>query len=195
MGDIVAMADAAHRVIDEREREKLEERMRSGDFTLEDFRGVLEKIAKPGLMQKMMGLMPGMGDFKKMMDGEDTDGEVRKMLGIIDSMTPEERRNPKLIDTMRRNRIARGSGVAPAMITGLIKQFGIMAPMMQMAAGGGMKDRMAMMQQMQQSMMADPTMGGIKVKKGTGKRLSPKEKQRALKERQKLLRQQKRKKR
>ena len=114
MGDIVAVAREAHRMIDDKERQKLEERMASGQFTLEDFRGVLEKIAKPGLMQKMMGLMPGMGDFKKMMDGADTDGEVRKMLGMIDSMTPAERRNPKIIDMQRRNRISKGAGVQTA---------------------------------------------------------------------------------
>lgn len=194
MGDIVAVAAEAHRIIDDDEREKLEARMASGQFTLEDFRGVLEKIAKPGLMQKMMGLMPGMGDLKKAMSGENTDGEMRKMLGMIDSMTPAERRNPKVIDTLRRNRIAKGAGVAPSMITGLIKQFSIMAPMMQMAAGGGSKDRMAMMQQMQSQMMNDPSMGGIKTKKGTGKRLSPKEKAKLQREREKLLRKQKRKK-
>ncbi len=194
MGDIVAVAQEAHRIIDEKEREQLEARMASGNFTLEDFRGVLEKIAKPGLMQKMMGLMPGMGDMKKMMEGADTDGETRKMLGIIDSMTPAERRNPKTIDTPRRNRIARGSGVAPSMVSGLIKQFSVMAPMMQMAAGGGMKDRMQMMQQMQSSMMNDPTMSGLKTKKGTGKRLSAKERQKLQKERQKQLRRLKRKK-
>ncbi len=194
MGDIVAVAQEAHRMIDDQEREKLEARMASGQFTLEDFRGVLEKIAKPGLMQKMIGLMPGMGDMRKAMEGEDTDGEVRKMMGMIDSMTPSERRNPKSIDTARRNRIARGAGVAPSMISGLIKQFSVMAPMMQMAAGGSGKDRMAMMQQMQQSMMNDPTLSGIKTKKSTGKRLSPKEKQKLQRERQKQLRRIKRKK-
>lgn len=194
LGDIVAVAQEAHRIIDDREREKLEARMASGQFTLEDFRGVLEKIAKPGLMQKMMGLMPGMGDFRKAMEGEDTDGEVRKMLGMIDSMTPSERKTPKSIDTPRRNRIAKGSGVAPSMVTGLIKQFSVMAPMMQMVAGGGAKDRMAMMQQMQQSMMQDPTMSGVKTKQSTGKRLSPKEREKLQKERQKQLRRLKRKK-
>lgn len=193
MGDIVAVAQEAHRIIDDQEREKLEAKMASGNFTLQEFRGILEKISKPGLMQKMIGLMPGMGDLRKMMEGEDTDREMRKMLGMIDSMTPAERRNPKLIDTTRRNRIAKGSGVAPSLVTGLIKQFSMMAPMMQMAAGGGMKDRMAMMQQMQNSMLGDPSMAGMKVKKGTGKRLSPKERQKMQKERQKQLRKMKRK--
>lgn len=194
MGDIVAVAREAHRMIDDKERQKLEERMASGQFTLEDFRGVLEKIAKPGLMQKMMGLLPGMGDFKKMMDGADTDGEVRKMLGMIDSMTPAERRNPKIIDTPRRNRISKGAGVQPQAISGLIKQFSIMAPMMQMAAGTGVKDRMQLMEQMKQSMMNDPSMGGMRTKKTTGKKLTPKERERLQKEREKKLRQMKRKK-
>lgn len=194
MGDIVAVAREAHRMIDDKERQKLEERMASGQFTLEDFRGVLEKIAKPGLMQKMMGLMPGMGDMRKMMDGADTDGEVRKMVGMIDAMTPAERRNPKIIDTPRRNRISKGAGVQPHAISGLIKQFSIMAPMMQMAAGTGVKDRMQLMEQMKQSMMNDPSLGGIKTKKSTGKKLSPKERERLQKEREKKLRQMKRKK-
>ncbi|MEZ6135103.1 MAG: signal recognition particle protein [Pirellulaceae bacterium] len=191
MGDIVAIAQEAHRIIDDKEREKLESRMAAGQFTLEDFRGVLEKVSKPGLMQKMIGLMPGMGDLKKMLGGADTDGEMRKMLGVIDSMTPAERRNPKVIDTPRRNRISTGAGVPPSVVSGLIKQFGIMAPMMQMAAGGGMKDRAAMMQQMQAAML-DPSGGGIKTKKSTGKRLSPKEKAKMAKEREKLLRKKKR---
>ncbi len=194
LGDIVAVAQEAHRMIDEKEREKLEGRLASGQFTLEDFRGILEKVAKPGLMQKMIGLMPGMGDLKQMMQGADADGEIRTMLGVIDSMTKEERRNPKIIDAPRRNRIARGAGVAPSVVSGLVKQFQIIGPMMQMAAGGGMRDRMAMMQQMQQAMAADPSMSSIKVKKGTGKRLSPKEREKMRKEREKMLRKLKRKK-
>lgn len=194
MGDIVQAAREAHRLIDERDREKLEERMAAGQFTLEDFRNVLEKIAKPGLMQKMMGLIPGMGDLQKMMQGGDSEGEVKRMLGIIDSMTPAERRNPKLIDTPRRTRIATGSGNLPAAVSGLIKQFTTIGPIMQMAAGKGNVDRMKMMQQLQQSLMNDPTMGGIKTKKGTGKRLSPKEREKMQRDREKQLRQLRRKK-
>ncbi|MCA9129068.1 MAG: signal recognition particle protein [Planctomycetales bacterium] len=193
MGDIVAVAQEAHRIMDDKEREKLEARMASGQFTLADFRGVLEKIAKPGLMQKMLGMMPGMGDLKKAMAGEDTDGEVKKMIGAIDSMTPGERKNPKIIDTLRRNRIAKGAGIPPSAVNALIKQFSIMAPLMQMAAGGGMKDRMQMIQQMQSGLMGgDGGLGGLKTKKGTGKRLSAKEKQKLMRERERLQRKQKR---
>ncbi|MGN6547625.1 MAG: signal recognition particle protein [Aureliella sp.] len=194
MGDILAMAREAHRIMDDREREKLEERMAAGQFTLDDFKGLLEKMARPGLMQKMMALMPGMGEMRKMLEGTNADGEMQKMIGVINSMTPAERRNPKIIDTPRRHRIAKGAGTQPAMITQLIKQFGIMAPLMQMATGKGAGDRVQMLQQLQQSMMNDPSMGGIRTKGSTGKRLTPKERERMQKEREKQLRKLKRKK-
>jgi signal recognition particle subunit SRP54 len=188
------MAREAHRIMDDREREELEERMAAGQFTLDDFKGLLEKMARPGLMQKMLALMPGMGDMRKMLQGTNADGEMQNMIGVINSMTPAERRNPKIIDTPRRHRIAKGAGNQPAMITQLIKQFGIMAPLMQMATGKGAGDRMQMLQQLQQSMMNDPSMGGIRTKGSTGKRLTPKERERMQKEREKQLRKLKRKK-
>ncbi len=69
--------------------------MREGEFTLDDFKSQLQKLAQPGLMQKMMGYMPGMGEMRKMLDEEDTDGGIKSTVGIINSMTPAERRNPK----------------------------------------------------------------------------------------------------
>jgi signal recognition particle subunit SRP54 len=128
-----------------------------------------------------------------MLEGTNSDGEMQKMIGLINSMTPTERRNPKIIDTPRRNRIAKGAGTPPAMITQLVKQFSIMAPMMQAVAGKGAGDRMQMMQQLQQSMLSDPSMGGIKTKGSTGKRLSPKEREKMQRDREKQLRKMKRK--
>ncbi len=194
MGDIVAVAREAHRMIDEKQREELEGRMAAGQFTLEEFGKVMKSFAKPGLLQKMMGLLPGAGDLRKIMDSANADGEIKRMLGMIDSMTPYERRNPKIIDMPRRNRIAKGAGVTTQAVNGLIKQFTMLAPMMQMAAGGSARDRMAMAQQMQQQMMNDPTMGGFKTKQSTGKRLTPKEREKLKKDREKQLRQMKRKK-
>ena len=192
-GDILAIAEEAHKAFDDKNREEMEARMAKGEFTLEHFKDMLEKMAKPGLMQKFMMLMPGMGDIRKMMDGMDTDGELQKMIGLINSMTPSERKNPKLIDVSRRNRISRGAGVAPAMITQLITQFTRMLPIMQMMAGGKGGDKIAMMKQLQQSMMQDPTLGGIKTKGSTGKRLSPKEREKMQRDREKQLRKMKRK--
>ncbi len=196
MGDVVAAAREAHRIVDEQEREELEQKMASGDLTLEDFKGLMEKVAKPGLMGKMMGLMPGMSQFKDAMESEEAAGGIKQTIGAINSMTAAERRNPKLIDVNRRNRIARGAGVDAPTITQLVKQFETMKPVMQMMAGGGAADRMQMMRQLQSSgMMTDPNMGGMKVKKKTGKRLSPAEKAKQRKERERELRKLKRKKR
>ncbi len=195
MGDILEVAREAHRLVDEQERLDLEERMRKGQFGLTEFRGIMEKFRKPGLMQKMMGLMPGMGEISKMMQGGDSEKEMRRVSGIIDSMTPSERSNPKIIDNQRRMRIAAGAGVSAPQVNELIKQFDMLAPIMQMAAGGGMRDRMAMMQQLQGMMANNPMnpMGGMRVKQTTGKRLTPKEREKLMKEREKALRKAKKK--
>lgn len=195
MGDIVAAAREAHRIVDESERESLEEKMASGQFSLDDFKNMMQKISQPGLMGRMMGLMPGMGQFKEAMESAEAGGQMKQIIGAIDSMTPAERKNPKIIDTARRTRIASGAGVPSASITQLIKQFDTMKPMMQMMAGKGGGDRMAMMQQLQSGAMADPSLAGAKVKQSTGKRLSPAERAKQRKEREKLKRKMKRKRR
>tara|TARA_R110002049_G_scaffold2750_9_gene22354 strand:- start:23255 stop:24727 length:1473 start_codon:yes stop_codon:yes gene_type:complete len=195
MGDMVAAAREAHKIVDEKEREEMEAKMAAGDFTLDDFKNMMEKVSKPGLMGKMMGLMPGMGQFKEMLDSEEAAGGIRQTIGAINSMTMEERRNPKIIDAHRRTRIASGAGVQSPVITQLIKQFEVMKPLMQSMAGQGAGDRMKMMRQLQASgAMNDPSMSGLKVKKGTGKRLSPAERAKQKKQREKMLRQARRKK-
>lgn len=169
-------------------------KMASGDFTLDDFKTMMEKVAKPGLMGRMMGLMPGMGQFKEAMESEEAVAGIRQTVGAINSMTPAERKNPKLIDAHRRTRIAKGAGVQTPVISQLVKQFEVMKPLMQGMAGKGVGDRMKMMQQLQASgAMNDPTLSGLKVKKGTGKRLSPADRAKQKKERDRLKRRMKRK--
>ncbi|MGE3780465.1 MAG: signal recognition particle protein, partial [Pirellulaceae bacterium] len=109
LGDILALVDTARQVVTEEQQRELEDRIRAGEFTLDDLKTQLEAVAKPGLMKKLVGFMPGMGALAGML-GEDADTDVRRLVGIINSMTPAERRNPKLIDPSRRNRIAQGSG-------------------------------------------------------------------------------------
>jgi len=165
MGDIVAAAREAHRIVDEKEREELEAKMASGDFTLDDFKNMMQKVAQPGLMGRMMSLMPGMGEFKEMMESEEAEGGIRQMIGAINSMTMEERRNPRIIDARRRTRIASGAGVQSPVISQLVKQFEVMKPIMQSMAGKGVGDRMSMMRQLQASgAMHDPNMRGMKVR-------------------------------
>lgn len=198
LGDIVGLAREARMLMDEQEEERLREQMEKGQFTLEDFRNQVQKIAKPGLMQKMVGLLPGIPaefrDAMKQMTGTPESAKaIKRQVGMIDSMTPEERKNPKLIDSLRRQRIARGSGAQPNEVNELIKQFENMKGMMSMMSGGGMADRAAAMQAMKDSLM-NPAGRMSKPKKSTGRRLTAKEREKMKKERARLLRERKKKK-
>ena len=192
MGDIRQLFTEARKVVDEKEQKELERKMLEGDFTLDDFRNQLEKMAKPGLMQKMLGLMPGMNEAKKMLDNEDTAGGIRQATGIINSMTLAERRNPKIIDQSRRQRIATGAGVQAHEVTQLVKQFDMMAPIMKTLAGKGPGGRMQAIRELQESGMLDPGGRGPRVKKGTGRRLTSKERSRLKRLREKEKRRRKR---
>lgn len=192
LGDVRQLVSEARRVVDEKEQAELERKMLEGEFTLDDFKLQLQKFAQPGLMQKMVGYMPGMGEMRKMLEGEDTEGGIRTTVGIINSMTPKERRNPKIIDPSRRLRIATGAGVQPQEVNQLIKQYDMMAPIMQTLAGKGMAGRLQAIRELQQSGMLDPGGGGQRVKKGTGRRLAPQERAKLKKQRDKELRRRKR---
>jgi signal recognition particle subunit SRP54 len=192
MGDILEVVRTAQQEFDQAEMAKAEERLKKGQFTLEDFRGQLDQIARPGLMQKMMGLLPGMGDLKKMMQDVDTTKETQRLGGIIDSMTPDERRNPKIIDQSRRQRIALGAGVKHSDVNDLIKQFDAMANLMQGIAGKGVGDRIRMMQELQHGGMMDGAGRLMKQKKGTGARKTAEQRRKDKKAREKELRRRRR---
>jgi len=192
LGDVRQLFTEARKVVDEKEQQELERKMLEGEFTLDDFRLQLEKMAKPGLMQKMMGYMPGMGEMTKMLEGEDTSGSIRQASGIINSMTPDERRNPRIIDPSRRRRIAEGAGVQTQEVTQLVKQFEMMAPIMQTLAGKGVGGRLRAIRELQQSGAFDPGGHLPRAKKGTGKRLTSQERARLKKMRDKEKRRRKR---
>jgi signal recognition particle subunit SRP54 len=192
MGDVVALVGEVQRVVDADEQAALEEKMRSGEFTLDDFKDQLLKMSKPGLMQKMMGLMPGMGDLQKMLQEEDTQGGIKQTIGIINSMTRAGRRNPKIIDPSRRNRIAAGAGVQTQDVNQLVKQYDMMSPIMKAMAGKGMGDRLSAIRDLQNSGLLDPGSKGPRVKQSTGKRLSSKERAKMKKQREKEMRRRKR---
>jgi signal recognition particle subunit SRP54 len=139
-----------------------------------------------------MGMIPGMGGLSEMMGDIDPETDMKRLFGIIDSMTPAERRSPsKLIDQPRRRRIAAGAGVQPHEVNDLVKQFDAMAQMMTALAGKGMRERMKMMRELQSGMMQNPN-GLAKQKGSTGKRLTPKERAKLKKEREKEMRRRKR---
>ncbi len=192
-GDLQSMAELAQREFDQDEMKKTEEALKSGQFTLQDFRKQLQQIAKPGLMQKMMGMMPGMGELNKMVADTDATKDMGRLMGIIDSMTPSERENPKLIEPSRRQRIAAGAGVQTQEVNELVKQFDGMKAMMEQMAGAGMKDRMQMMKQMQEGGQLSPGGQIAKPKKGTGKRLTASDRAKMKKMRDKERRKQKKK--
>ncbi len=192
LGDVRQLVTEARRVVDEKEQAELERKMLEGQFTLDDFKEQLQKFAQPGLMQKMIGLMPGMGDMRKMLEGEDTEGSIRQTVGIINSMTPAERRNPRIIDPSRRMRIAAGAGVQPQEVNQLIKQYDMMAPLMKTLAGKGVGGRLQAIRELQQSGMLDPGGSAPRIKKGTGRRLSPKERAKLKKLREKEMRRRRR---
>jgi signal recognition particle subunit SRP54 len=191
MGDILGLVDTVQKAVDIEKQKELEAKLAAGEFTLDDFKGQLRQIMQPGLMMKMMSMLPGMGQLTEMMNGEETEGEMKRMLGIIDSMTLDERRNPKLIDPSRRNRIARGSGVQVGDVNALIKQFDMMAPVMKAMAGKGMGQRMQAIQELQRSGMFNPGASVPKFKGDTGKRLTTKEKAEMRQKREKELKKKK----
>ena len=194
-GDVVGLFEEASKLVDEEEQKRMQESLEKGQFTIEDFRNQMIKIAKPGLMMKMMGMMPGMGQMKEAMaqvNQEEQASQVKQMVGIIDSMSAKERKDPSIVDARRRQRIASGSGTAAKQVGELLKQYDMMKGMMTGMAGMGASDRMQAMQEAQSAMM-DPT--GKKrlpgTKKSTGKKLSPKERKKRQKELEKMRRQQK----
>jgi signal recognition particle subunit SRP54 len=194
LGDILGLVDVARQVVDEEQQKELEEKIRAGEFTLDDFKNQLESLSRPGLMQKMMGLMPGMGDVASMMGDMDAEGDARRLIGIINSMTRDERRNPKVIDPSRRNRIASGAGVQATEVSQLVKQYDMMAPIMKSMAGKGMAGRMQAIRELQESGMLDPGNTRMpRTKKGTGKRLTAKERAKQKKQRDREKRRRRRK--
>jgi signal recognition particle subunit SRP54 len=190
-GDLLSLVEKAQQEFDQEEMLRQEERLRKGEFTLDDFRKQLSQIGRLGPLQKVMGLIPGMGKLTEAMGDVDPEEDMKRLFGIIDSMTAEERRTPtKTIDQSRRRRIAAGAGVEPHEVNELVKQFDVMAQMMTSMAGKGMKDRMKMVRELQSGMM-NPN-GLALAKKSGGKRLTSAEKAKLKKQREKELRKRKR---
>ena len=136
MGDIVSLFEKAQKEFDEEDMLRQQEKMQQGKFTLEDFRKQM------GSMREIMKMIPGMGAIVDQMGDLNPEDDMRRIEGIINSMTPKERQNPDVIDRGRRNRIACGSGVQPADVNKLLKDFSAMGKMMQGMSSMGLRDRM-----------------------------------------------------
>jgi signal recognition particle subunit SRP54 len=128
MGDVLTLIEKAEQAYDLEEAQKAEARLRKGQFTLEDFLEQMQQVKKMGPISNLLGMMPGMP--KEVRKAEIDDRELARVEAIIQSMTPEERRNPKLINGSRRVRIANGSGTSTMQVNQLLKQFEQMQQMM-----------------------------------------------------------------
>jgi signal recognition particle subunit SRP54 len=192
MGDVVSLVEEAQRKFDQEEMALQEERLKAGEFTLDDFKKMLVQTRRLGPLGKVLGMIPGMGGMQEMLGGADLEKDMNRLFGIIDSMTAEERRSPsRTIDQSRRRRIATGAGVQPNEVSDLVKQFDGMAAMMKGMAGLGMRDRMREVQKLQ-AQLANPA-GRIGRPKGdTGKRLTADERRKLKKQREKEARRRRR---
>ena len=132
MGDVLSLIEKAEEAIDESEAEKLEEKIRKGGFSLEDFRDQLKTLRKMGPLEHILGMLPGMGNLKQLADQKPDERQLRRIEAIIGSMTPEERKHAEIIDGSRRKRIARGSGTSVEDVNRLLKQFNEMQRMLKM---------------------------------------------------------------
>ena len=128
MGDIVSLVEKAQEQFDEAEAAKLEKKIRKNQFDFEDFKTQLQQIKKMGSMKDLLGMIPGVG--KQIKDLDINDDAFKGIEAMINSMTMEERRNPDIIDTSRKNRIAKGSGKQMAELNQFLKQFQQMKEMM-----------------------------------------------------------------
>src|SRR4026207_2170116 len=135
MGDGLSLIERAEAAIDVEDAERLEEKIRANDFTLEDFRDQLKTIKKMGPLEQIMGMLPGMGNLKALAENKPDDKQIARVEAIINSMTPEERRKQPIINGSRRTRIAKGSGTSVEDVNRLLKQFVQMQKMLKQLGG------------------------------------------------------------
>ena len=124
MGDVLTLIEKAQSAIDVKEAERLQQKLKKNEFTLDDFKNQLQQIKKMGSLESIMGLIPGMGKMVKQMQGaQPSEKELKRIEAIIDSMTPAERANHSVINGSRKVRIAKGSGTTVQEVNQLLKRF------------------------------------------------------------------------
>jgi len=130
MGDVVSLVERAAEAVDLDDAKRLEEKMRKGQFTLEDFLDQLRQMKKLGSLERIVGLLPGGSEALRDTDMGKSEKDLRRMEGMICAMTLQERRNPHILNAKRRIRIAKGSGVTVTELNGLLNKFSQMQQMM-----------------------------------------------------------------
>ena len=133
MGDVLSLIEKAQSVYDLEEAKKMEKKFRKDEFTLDDFLSQLQQVRKMGSFEQILGMLPGMGNIKKQLEGVDVDlngKEIKHVEAIIRAMTPKERADITLLNGSRRKRIAMGSGTRVQEVNKVLKQFAEMRKMM-----------------------------------------------------------------
>lgn len=148
MGDMLSLIEKAQEAFDQREAERLSKKLMRAEFNLEDFLAQMQQVKRLGPISQLMSLIPGMNRLKDQIDEAEADRSMKKIEAIIRSMTPEERRDPKILNASRKRRIARGAGYINTEkhperelegiqeINALLRQFREMQKMMKMFKGG-----------------------------------------------------------
>jgi signal recognition particle subunit SRP54 len=137
MGDVLSLIEKAEAALEEGEAEKLEEKLRKNQFTLDDFRSQLKTIRRMGPLESVLGMIPGMGQIKELAQNKPDEKQLGRVEAIISSMTVEERANDSIINGSRRKRIAAGSGTSVEEVNRLLKQFIEMRRVIKMIGQGG----------------------------------------------------------
>jgi signal recognition particle subunit SRP54 len=130
MGDVVSLVERAAEAVDEEDAKRLEEKMRKGEFTLDDFLEQLRAMKKLGSLESIVGMLPGGSEMLKQTDMSKQEKEFKRMEGMICSMTFAERKKPQILNASRRKRIAKGSGVSVTELNTLLNRFSQMQQMM-----------------------------------------------------------------
>jgi len=156
MGDVVSLVEKAQENIEQDDAERMAEKLRKGDFNLEDFLAQMQQVKKMGPVSSLAGMMPGMGNMQL---DDSADKSMVRNEAILQSMTKQERQRPQILNGSRRMRIANGAGVRVVEVNQLLKQFQQMQKMMKMMKGAKGRKMMKKMQAMQGS-GGMPGMGG-----------------------------------
>src|SRR5204862_1639000 len=140
MGDVMSFIEKAEKTVDADRAAELERKIRKQEFGLDDFLDQMKQVRRMGPIGGLIGMLPGFGQLKQLKNAKIDERELDRIEAIVTSMTPAERRNPKLIDGSRRKRIAAGSGTTVQAVNQLVKQFGQMQKLMAQMARGKMPD-------------------------------------------------------
>ena len=146
MGDIVSLVERAQEQFDEEEARRLQKKIQKNKFDFNDFLGQIEQIKKMGNLKDLASMIPGVG--KAIKDVDINDDAFKGIEAIIKSMTPKERTSPEILNSSRRQRIAKGSGTSLQEVNRLIKQFDQTRKMMKMVTGNSMAKMAGMMGKM-----------------------------------------------